>query len=63
MYFMLDSFPTFMGIVGIVKLAIRGTDPELARRAMECFQVIMNPVVKELGRAIKGGSFGSWMPG
>ncbi|MFH0729455.1 MAG: TetR family transcriptional regulator [Pseudomonadota bacterium] len=55
MYFMLDSFPTFMGIVGIVKLAIRGTDPELARRAMECFQVIMTPVVKELERAIKGG--------
>lgn len=53
MYYMLNSFPDFMGIVSIVKLAIRGTDPELARRAMECFQVIIRPVVREMERAIR----------
>jgi TetR/AcrR family transcriptional regulator, fatty acid metabolism regulator protein len=56
MYYMLESFPDFMGIVGIVKLAIRGTDPELARRAMECFQVIIRPVAREMERAIRTGA-------
>jgi len=55
MYFMLDSFPTFMGILGTVKLALRGTDPELAKSAMDCLQAITRPLIKELKRGIKEG--------
>jgi AcrR family transcriptional regulator len=55
MFYMLESFQTFMGIVGIVKLAIRGEDPELSRTAMDCFQVIISPTVKEMQRNIESG--------
>ncbi len=55
MFYMLESFQTFMGIVGIIKLAIRGEDPELSKTAMDCFQEIISPTVKELQRHIESG--------
>ncbi len=55
MFYMLESFQTFMGIMGIVKLAIRGTDAEISKAAMDCFQVITEPLIKEMHRNIKAG--------
>ncbi|MBW2367420.1 MAG: TetR family transcriptional regulator [Deltaproteobacteria bacterium] len=55
MYFMLDSFPTFMGIISVAKLALRGTDPELAKSAIDCFKAINRPLIKELERGMKKG--------
>ena len=53
--YMLDSFQTFMGIMGIVKLAIRGTDAEITKAAMDCFQVITQPLIKEMQRNVEAG--------
>lgn len=56
MLYMLESFQTFMGIVGIVKLAIRGEDSEISKKAMDCFQVITQPLAKDLRRNIESGT-------
>jgi AcrR family transcriptional regulator len=53
--FMLEAFPTFMGIISIAKLALRGDDPNMARKAMECFQTINHALTKDLKRAVKNG--------
>ncbi|BBO81172.1 hypothetical protein DSCO28_17380 [Desulfosarcina ovata subsp. sediminis] len=55
MFYMLQSFHMFMGIIGIVKLAIRGTDAEISKAAMDCFQIITQPLTKELQRNIEAG--------
>lgn len=55
MFYMLQSFHTFMGIMGIVKLAIRGADSEISKAAMDCFQVITQPLINELQRNIDSG--------
>lgn len=55
MLYMLQSFQTFMGIMGIVKLAIRGTDKEISKAAMDCFQPITEPLIRELQRNIEAG--------
>lgn len=52
---MLVSFQTFMGIVSIVKLSLRGGDPIMAKKAKECFQSITRPLVKEMKRAMESG--------
>lgn len=53
--FLLEAFPTFMGIISIAKLALRGNDPKMARKAVECFQTINRPLTKDIGRAIQSG--------
>ena len=53
--FLLEAFPTFMGIVSIAKLALRSDDPHMARKAMECFQTINRALTKDIKRAIQNG--------
>ncbi|MGB9498799.1 MAG: TetR family transcriptional regulator [Dissulfuribacterales bacterium] len=53
--FMLKAFPTFMGIISIAKLALRGDAPSMAKKATECFQTINHPLSKEMKRAIQDG--------
>ena len=53
--FLLEAFPTFMGIISIAKLALRGDDPHMARKAMECFQAINRALTKDIKRAIQNG--------
>ncbi len=52
---MLDAFPTFMGVISIAKLALRGDDQKLAKKAMECFQTINRALTKDIERAIRTG--------
>ncbi len=54
-HLMLESFPTFMGIISIAKLSLRGDDPIMAKKAKECFQTITRPLVKEMKRAMENG--------
>lgn len=51
--FMLETFPMFMGIISIAKLALRGSDAMLAKKATECFQTITRALIKDINRAIQ----------
>ena len=52
---MLKTFPTFAGIINVAKLALRGDDPNLAKKATECFQTINRAIAKDITNAIKKG--------
>ncbi len=53
--FMLEAFPTFMGITSIAKLALRGEEPNSTKKAIECFQTIIRAPAKDLKWAIQNG--------
>lgn len=50
--FMNESFPGFAGIISIAKVALRGDDSDLAKKATECFLTIDQALIKDLDRAI-----------
>ena len=54
-YYMLQTFPTFMGLISIAKLALRGPDPTIANKAKECLQVINRALIKDIKRAEQDG--------
>jgi len=53
--FMFDAFPTFVGIISIAKLALRGNDKNSKLKAVECFRTITNALKKDLHRAVQTG--------
>ncbi|MBW2366763.1 MAG: TetR family transcriptional regulator [Deltaproteobacteria bacterium] len=55
LHYMLKSFPTFMGIISIAKLALRGDDAFMAQKATDCFQTISRALEKDIKRAIESG--------
>ena len=52
----LRAFPGYRGILNMVRGAIGGRDPVLARKATEAFRVLSRPLLKDLRRAIADGS-------
>jgi AcrR family transcriptional regulator len=52
----LRAFPGYQGILNMVRGAIGGKDPELARKATQAFRVLSRPLLKDLRRAIADGS-------
>ena len=52
----LRAFPGYRGILNMVRGAIGGRDPVLARKATEGFRVLSRPLLKDLRRGIAEGS-------
>jgi AcrR family transcriptional regulator len=52
----LRAFPGYRGILNMVRGAIGGKDPVLARKAIQAFRVLSKPLLKDLRRAIADGS-------
>ncbi len=52
----LRAFPGYRGILNMVRGAIGGKDPVLARKATEAFRVLSRPLLKDLRRAIAQGA-------
>ncbi len=51
----LRAFPGYRGILNEIRGAIGGSDPILARKAIEAFRVMSRPLLKDLRRAIADG--------
>lgn len=51
----LDAFPGFRGILNLLRIALGGPDPDLARKAKEAFRIMSAPMAKDLSRAISEG--------
>lgn len=51
----LKAFPDFRGILNLLRAALGGNDPTLARKAKETFKILSAPMAKDLRRAIANG--------
>ena len=51
----LRAFPGYRGILNEIRGAIGGSDPVMARKAIEAFRVMTRPLLKDLRRAIADG--------
>ena len=51
----LKAFPSYAGILNLVKMAALGEDPGLAQKAKEAFASIVKPIVRNFRRAIAEG--------
>jgi AcrR family transcriptional regulator len=51
----LKAFPSYAGILNLVKLAAMGEDPSLAKKANEAFARIVKPIVRDFRRAVDEG--------
>jgi len=51
----LEAFPNFSGILNSLRIALRGKDAKLARKARDTFRTIDRPAIKDLRRAVKDG--------
>ena len=51
----LEAFPNFSGILNSLRIALRGSDAKLARKARDTFRTITRPAIKDLRRAIRDG--------
>lgn len=54
-YAMLNAFPSYIGILNYAKLALGGKDKKLARKAAECINSLVTPLMKDLEGAINDG--------
>ena len=55
MFFMLKSFPSFLGVINIAKSALTGDDPNMKKKAVDCFQTITNALSKDMKKATQKG--------
>jgi AcrR family transcriptional regulator len=51
----LEAFPNFSGILNSLRIALRGNDTKLARKARDTFRMVTRPAIKDLRRAIRDG--------
>jgi AcrR family transcriptional regulator len=51
----LEAFPNFSGILNSLRIALRGNDPKLARKARDTFRTLARPAIKDLRRAVRDG--------
>jgi len=51
----LKAFPSYAGILNLVKMAAMGEDPSLAQEAKEAFASIVKPIVRDFRRAVAEG--------
>ena len=51
----LKAFPSYAGILNLVKMAALGEDPSLAQKAKEAFASIVKPIVRDFRRAVGEG--------
>lgn len=52
----LEKFPSYAGILNLVKMAAIGEDPSLAQKAKEAFASIVEPIVRDFRRAVAEGA-------
>jgi AcrR family transcriptional regulator len=51
----LKAFPSYAGILNLVKMTAMGEDPSLAQKAKEVFASIVKPIVRDFRRAVAEG--------
>jgi AcrR family transcriptional regulator len=51
----LEAFPSYSGILSMVKIAAMGEDPRLAHKAREAFDRILKPILCDFRRAVSQG--------
>lgn len=51
----LRAFPSYAGILNLIKMTAMGEDPSLARKADEAFASIMKPIVRDFRKAVEEG--------
>ena len=54
----LKAFPTFFGILNLLKSCIQSNDPVLVKKASDTFRMLVNPLRKDLRWAIRNGVVG-----
>lgn len=54
-YAMLNAFPSYIGILNYAKHSLGGDDEILAKKAAECIQTLINPLKKDLEKAVSQG--------
>jgi len=51
----LKAFPSYAGILNLIKITAMGEDPSLARKAREALASIVKPIVRDFRRAVDEG--------
>jgi TetR/AcrR family transcriptional regulator, cholesterol catabolism regulator len=51
----LKEFPTFNGILNLVRLSLKSHDPDIAKKARDTYKILTHDLEKDLRRAIKDG--------
>jgi AcrR family transcriptional regulator len=54
----LKAFPTFCGILNLLKSCIQSNDPVLVKKASDTYKMLVNPVRKDLRWAVEHGIIG-----
>jgi len=54
----LKAFPTFCGILNLLKSCIQSNDPVLVKKASDTYKMLVNPLRKDLRWAIRNGVVG-----
>ncbi len=49
------AFPGFRGILNLLRVALGGDDPRLARKAKETFKILSTPMIKDIQTAVANG--------
>ncbi|MCP4683096.1 MAG: TetR family transcriptional regulator [Desulfobacterales bacterium] len=51
----LEAFPSYSGILNLLRMVSSGNDPRLAQKAKETFKIMANPLIRDLRRGMADG--------
>jgi AcrR family transcriptional regulator len=51
----LKAFPTFVGILNLIRLSVQSNDPDLVKKASDTYRMLANPLRKDFRWAIRHG--------